>query len=142
MVIQRWHDWVNQPKETREWHEADIADELAELQEATKLIHKWSELSDVVYTVTRARWSGHEFEYPITRSQIVVGHIYMIPKYSSRVLFFRRAGKRTGAEVTLQSVRNPKKLHKLQAIAEQNQLDPDEFVTVCHQQLKYWPLLP
>ena len=58
MIVERWHGWVQQPKKTREWHEGDIADELQELKEAYSWLNKWSEMSDVVYTVTRARWSG------------------------------------------------------------------------------------
>lgn len=142
MIVKRWHTWVNQPKEDIDWHRADIVDELAELQEATKLIHRWSELSDVVYTLTRGRWSGHELAFPISRPQRIVGYIYMFPKYTSRTLFFRRAGKKAGADQPLQSVRNPKKVAKLEEIARQNNLDPKLFVEICQKQLRHWPLLP
>lgn len=142
MIVQRWHNWLMQPKKTREWHEADIADEYAELLEAETILYKWSELSDVVYTVTRARWSGHRLDYPITRPQVIIGYVYMYPKYTLRTLFFRSAGRKAGAPHIVQCVRNPRKVHKLQAVAEKNQLDPVVFVDVCTKQLKYWPLLP
>lgn len=142
MIVEKWHDWVNQPKMSLEWHQSDIADELQELKEATSLINHWSEMSDVVYTVTRGRWSGHDLAYPIPRRQIVLGYIYMYPKYTSRAIFFRRAGKKSGAVNMVQSVRNPKKSHKLEEIARQNQIDPDLFKRVCAAQLRHWPLLP
>ncbi|MEO8862777.1 MAG: hypothetical protein ABI354_00440 [Candidatus Saccharimonadales bacterium] len=142
MIVSGWHAWVKQPKKDKAWHESDVADEFLEYQEAPNLIYKWSELSDVVYTVTRARWSGHKLPYPISWRGQFMGYIYMFPKYSLRVLFFRRAGRKSGAKARLESVRNPKKEHKLRQIAEQNNIDPDLFVEICKQQLKHWPLLP
>ncbi len=142
MIVERWHTWVNQPKFDKAWHEQDVADELQELREARGLIARWSELSDVVYTVTRARWSGHVLTYPIPRWQVPAGYLYMYPKYSSRALFFRRAGKKAGAPQVVQSVRNPRKVQKLEKIAELNGVDPAVFVDVCTQMLRRWPLLP
>lgn len=142
MIVKLWHSWVKQPKESLDWHKEDVADEYAELQEARGVIGKWSELSDVVYTVTRARWSGHKLDYPIAKHQIAAGYLYMFPKYSFRTLFFRRAGKKASCGHTLQSVRNPRKIHKLHTIAEQNNIDKLEFEKICRKQLKYWPLLP
>lgn len=137
-----WHSWVRQPKFDKEWHERDVADELQELKEAYSVLNKWSEISDVVYTVTRARWSGHQLAYPISRRQVIFGYIYMYPKYSLRVLFFRHAGRKAGAAHTVQSVRNPKKIQKLSAIAKDNGLEQCGFVDICQKQLRYWPLLP
>lgn len=142
MIVHRWHTWVNQPKEDIDWHKTDIADELKELQEATSVVNRWSELSDVVYTVTRGRWSGHDLEFPINRRQQMIGYAYMFPKYSSRALFFRRAGKKAGASQRLESVRNPKKVAKLENIARQNGINPESFIKICQKQRKYWPLLP
>lgn len=142
MIVQKWHGWVKQPVYDRAWHEADVADELQELREARGLVHRWSEMSDVVYTVTRGHWSGHNLTYPIPRRQIMLGYIYMYPKYTSRTLFFRQAGRKAGAMQPLRSVRNPHKIHKLETIARENGLDPDLFVKICQDQLKRWPLLP
>jgi spore germination protein GerM len=50
---------LNMPKYDEVWHQADLADELAEYEKATGLIARWSELSDIVYTCTQGRWSGH-----------------------------------------------------------------------------------
>jgi hypothetical protein len=128
-------------RKDRDWHIGDIADEMAELQEATGILHRWSEYSDVVYTVTRARWGGHDMPSPLPRRYFIYGSLYMFPKYTSRWIFFYRAGKKAGADHKVTEVRNPKKLHKLEHIAKKHGLQPEEFIRICHHQLKYW-LLP
>lgn len=142
IILNRWHTWVDQPKHDKHWHRNDIADEMAELTEATGWLHRWSELSDVVYTVTRARWSGYNLDFPLKRRCYIIGLFYMYPKYSLRVLFYRCAGKKAGAKQKVNSVRNPKKRQKLIKIANQNQLDPELFVVICDKQRHHWPLLP
>lgn len=137
-----WHNMLNMPKEDRAWHERDMADEMAEYFEDQNLIMKWSELSDVAYTCSRGRWSGHDITFPFARWQYALGVIYMYPKYTSRWLFFRRAGKKLGASKSVDEVRNPRKAAKLHSIAERYVLDKDDFQNVCEKQLKYWPLLP
>lgn len=130
------------PKRDREWHKQDMADELGEYNEEAKLIKKWSELSDVVYTCTRSAWSGHVLEFPLQRWQFALGVVYMIPKYTGRWLFFRAAGKKAGVGTVVHEVRNPQKTHKLHHIAEKYGIDRQEFQTICEKQLRYWPLLP
>lgn len=143
MIMRKWHDWLDQPKYDEQWHRNDMADELAEYREETKLLKKWSEASDVVYTYTRSKWSGHgSVEFPLGRVAYVFGVLYMYPKYSLRQLFFQRAGKRAGKSNRLRCVRNPRKTHKLHQIAEDNKLDKDKFQNICEKQLRYWPLLP
>lgn len=138
MILYRWHSWLNMSKKEREWHLQDIADELYELRESTGLINCWSEKSDVVYTVTRARWTGHNVDYPIGKKDQILGRIYMYPKYTMRFIFFRRAGRKIDPSVKIRQVRNPKKTHKLRHIAEKYNLPPDEFVVVCQKQYRYW----
>lgn len=141
-MISAWHSLLRMTKHDRKWHEADLADELGEYYAETKLLKKWSELSDVVYTCTCGRWSGHSIKFPFSWWQFVLGVIYMIPKYTGRWLFFRSAGRKAGAKKELHQVRNPKKTHKLHAIAEKYDLNPELFQTICEQQLKHWILLP
>ncbi len=142
-MLNKWHDWLDQPKFDEQWHLEDIADELDEYQEETKLLKKWSEASDVVYAYTRSKWTGHnEVEFPLGTMAYIFGAIYMYPKYSLRQLFFQRAGKKAGLSERLVCVRNPKKTHKLHQIAEQNNLDKQEFQQICEKQLRYWILLP
>lgn len=130
------------PKNDKVWHEQDLADEVAELNEETQFFKRWSELSDVVYTCTRGKWSGHNIPFPYDLGKFYFGLIYMFPKYSGRSLFYRRAGKKLGASVEIREVRNPKKISKLHHIAEKYGLDKSEFQAVCEAQLRYWLLLP
>lgn len=129
-------------KHDQAWHEADMADELAEFYEETKWFKKWSELSDVCYTYSRSRWDNCAVEFPLNRALYPIGLLYMFPKYTGRWLFFRQAGKKSGAQKPVHAVRNPKKVHKLHKIAEQNGINSKLFEEVCKKQLKHWPLLP
>lgn len=142
LLINKWHELLAMQKYDQKWHEDDLADELAEYHEETNLIRRWSELSDVVYTCTRGRWSGHSVKFPFGITSFIVGALYMFPKYTSRWLFFRSAGRKIDASKNLHEVRNPKKTAKLHKIAERNGLDKLAFQKVCEQQLKYWLLLP
>ena len=141
-MLNIWHNWLDMEKHDRAWYVRDIEDEYEELTEAESWLEKWSELSDVVYTVSRARWNGYELESPLTTIQKVVGVKYMIPKYSLRWLFFYRAGKKCGSVQKVTEVCNPKKVHKLHSIADLYDINPNDFTEVCQRQLKYWPLLP
>ena len=116
------------PKYDEEWYKQDIADELAEYKEAKGIIDTWSELSDVTYTYTRAKWSGHTtVNFPLSKIQLFVGVLYMFPKYTLRWLFFRDLGHQFDKNLQISEVRNPKKIEKLKKIAEKYNLDPDEF---------------
>ena len=125
-------------KKDIDWHKQDITDELAELEEAVGFVDRWSEKSDVVYTVTRARWTGHDIAYPIGKKDQLLGRAYMYPKYTLRFMFFRRAAKKVDPTSDIRQVRNPKKAHKLYHIAEKHGLPADEFVKTCQKQYRYW----
>ena len=140
-MINHWHSILNMPKNDRAWHERDIADELAEYREAEGLIDKWSELSDVAYTYTRARWSGHALDWPLNRSKFLIGLWYMFPKYSLRWYFYRVVGKKIDKAVKMTEVRNPQKLDKLETIAKKYNLDPEQFVAEARRIMKWWVFL-
>ena len=137
-----WQNMINMPQQDCVWHEQDLAEEMAEYYESQSTIMKWSELSDVVYACSRARWSGHIIRFPLKPWQYVLGAVYMYPKYTSRWLFFRRAGKKLAASSSVDEVRNPTKTAKLHSIAKRYGLNKHHFQRVCEKQLKYWPLLP
>lgn len=141
-MINKWHSFLAMPKHDMKWHQNDLADELAEFHEERLIFMKWSELSDVVYTCSMGRWSGHQIQFPFSKFLYFLGVLYMLPKYTGRWLFFRRAGKKLRAKTNLHEVRNPKKTHKLHHIAEKYNLNPQQFQAVCEKQLKYWFLLP
>jgi len=127
-LLYRWHSALGMPKYDLQWHQADMADELQEYREATGLIDVWSELSDVTYTYTRAVWSGHTaIAFPLHKTWLYVGVIYMIPKYTLRWRFFRKLGTMVHSKKPISEVRNPKKAHKINDIAAQYNIDPDLF---------------
>ena len=142
MILNKWHAWLDMPKYDKSWHENDIQDELEELHESTGQINKWSELSDVAYTYSRGKWSGHDLSLPISKLQYCIGLFYMYPKYTLRYLFFKRAGQSINSNLIIKEVRNPKKTHKLHFIAQSYGIDKSLFQKQCEKQLKYWPLLP
>ncbi|MEO8105223.1 MAG: hypothetical protein ABI602_02700 [Candidatus Saccharibacteria bacterium] len=141
-MLNKWHSWLGMKQHDKQWHENDLSDELAEYYEESQVFKKWSELSDVAYTCSRGRWSGHDIRFPFARSKFYLGVLYMIPKYTGRWIFFLSAGKKAGYSKSIHEVRNPRKTHKLNTIAEKYNIDPLVFQKVCEKQLKYWPLLP
>ena len=137
-----WHTYLDMPTYTREWHQNDIQEEFDELKDAVSWRDRWSEYSDVVYTVTRARWSGfRDISSPLTNAQFMYGSLYMFPKYTLRYWFYRSAARKSGYTGKFTEIRNPQKVHKLREMAERYGIDADTFVHVCHRQLRYWPLL-
>lgn len=136
-----WHNLLDMERKDEEWHLQDVQDELAELKEASGFIDRWSEYSDVVYTVTRGRWGGFNTPSPLGKWQFMYGSIYMFPKYSMRWLFFNRAGVKADSKRKMTEVRNPQKLHKLEHIANKYNVDSKHFTDICRRQLRYWPLL-
>lgn len=142
MIINRWHSYLDMPKHDIKWHEKDIQDEISELAEATGIIHKWSEISDVVYTYTRARWSGYkDLNFPLSKTKFYIGLVYMFPKYTLRWKFFRKIGKSFDENLKINEVRNPKKIHKLEDIALKYNLDTNIFKERSEKLLKKWILL-
>ena len=141
-MIFTWHNLLGMEKHDAAWHENDIADELAEYEQAEGFMERWSEVSDVVYTYTRAKWSGYsEIAWPLPRRYFVWGSLYMFPKYSLRWLFFRIAGMRIKSQKPIREVRNPAKLSKLDEIAKKYSVDPERFRIICQGLLKHWILL-
>ncbi len=141
-IVYKWHSYLNIPKHDIDWHLRDIQDEIEELKEAKSLIYRWSEVSDVVYTYTRAKWSGHEeIEFPLSKINYYVGLVYMFPKYTLRWKFFRKIGKSFDKNLNITEVRNPKKIHKLEDIADKYNLDKDIFKKRSEKLLKRWVLL-
>lgn len=141
MLIKYWHSILDEPKESFEWHQNDVNDELQELAEAKGFIHWWSELSDVAYTYTRGRWSGHNLKRPINLWLFSFGLIYMFPKYTLRWTFYYSVGKRFDKKLKITEVRNPKKPQKLKVIAQKYNIDPNEFRKEVERKMKHWIFL-
>lgn len=142
MIFTLWHNALGMEKHNRAWHDKDIADAVAEYEQAQGFIEKWSEISDVVYTYTRAKWLGHSrLSFPLPWGYLRWGALYMFPKYTLRWLLFVTAGELAKSRQVIREVRNPEKLLKLDEIAEKYSLNPENFRGICQKLLRYWVLL-
>ena len=141
-LIEARHSKINMPKHNLAWHTHDITDELEEFKEAKGFINKWSELSDVAYTYTCARWSGHkDVKFPFKKISLYIGFIYMLPKYTLRWKFFRILGRKIDKNLRITEVRNPNKIEKLEKIARKYNLDPIKFKDEAKKLMKKWVFL-
>ncbi len=138
MLIRYWHSILDEPKESFEWHQNDVNDELQELAEAKGFIHRWSELSDIAYTYTRGKWSGHNLKRPINLWLFSFGLVYMFPKYTLRWTFYYSIGKKFDKKLKIKEIRNPQKPEKLKVIANKYNIDPNEFQKEVEKRMKYW----
>lgn len=142
MFINLWHSILDMPKCDRAFHEQDIDDELKEFHEEKRIIPVWSEASDLVYTYTRGRWSGHkDLQFPVAWYWYLIGMTYMYPKYTLRWLFFWLVARKVNKKVKMREVRNPRKVEKLKVLAEKYGMDEELFVAECKKLLRWWPLL-
>ena len=127
MIVNLWHSLLDMPKHDRQWHLNDVNDEVCELKEARTFLDMWSEKADVVYTYTRARWSGHDISFPLSNIDFLTGAVYIYPKFTLRWLFFYVLGKRLKSKRKITEVRNPAKSQRLREIAVNYDLDSDMF---------------
>jgi hypothetical protein len=71
--------------------------------------------------------------------QVLAGMVYMFPKYTLRLLFWRRVGRACASATPLREVRNPDKVHKRHEIALHYGVQPDAH---CARIRQFFPLLP
>jgi len=143
MITHLWHTILDMPKKSKKWHLGDIKDEMEEYTEASGLFDLWSEVSDVVYTYTRAKWSGHKkIKWPLGFWHYAVGWLYMIPKYSLRWMFYYWVGKKLMAKKKVTEVRNYKKEEKLRHIAKKYNIPEDLFIKEVKRLSRFWIFLP
>lgn len=144
MIVRLWHALLRMEKKTAAFHHQDLADELAEYEEAKGqgIIARWSEMADVVYTYTRGKYDGKvdDLHFPLLWYQYLIGSLYMYPKYTLRWLYFVYIGKKFGK--VIHEVRNYKKIEKMHHIAEKYHIDPVAFVACAKKLSRIWPLIP
>lgn len=142
MMLRMWHRALQMSKYTRQWHVDDIKEEMEEYRNAKGIFHRWSELSDVVYTHSRAQIYGGftDVESPLSWLSYQIGKLYMYPKYTLRWKFYRKVGREFGKSIT--EVRNYKKEEKLRKIAQRYNIPEDQFIQSCKRHARYWIFLP
>lgn len=145
-LLLRWHGFLRLSRQTPSWYPERLREELQELCEAATPLQKLSETADVFYILGRAVHDGHPLASvpPSTPIPHMLVYAYMVPKYTSRWLFYRVAAKLCGSANASQvrEVINPSKRKKIGEVAARHGLNHTEFERVCLQLRRFWPLLP
>lgn len=142
MLIQKWFSKLELSKHDKAFFERQIADEFKELKEAKGLCNKWSELSDIVFNYARGRFDNgiQDLEFPLPYLYYYIGLVYGYPKFTLRWLFFKRVGKKFG--VSINELRNWKKVEKLKKIAQKYKIPELEFIEEVHRISKWHIFIP
>ncbi|KAL2818253.1 hypothetical protein BDW59DRAFT_152184 [Aspergillus cavernicola] len=146
-VLKRWHGVLRLTRQpVASWHRDRVREELKERRMAKTWGHRLSETSDVLFSLSRARYDG----FPIRSLPSMFGphyalaYAYMLAKYTSRWSFYRVAAYLSGAPRydLVREVVNPSKSAKLGEVASRHQIDRVKFKRVSRQLLRVWPLPP
>jgi hypothetical protein len=146
-VLRRWHGVLRLARQpVASWHRDRVREELKERRMATTRWQSLSETSDVLFSLSRARYDG----FPIKSlpcmlaPRYVFAYAYMLAKYTSRWSFYRVAAYLSDAPNRdfVREVVNPSKNPKLDEVASRHKIDPVRFKRVCRRLLRVWPLLP
>ncbi|OJD21181.1 hypothetical protein ACJ73_07483 [Blastomyces percursus] len=136
------------PQSTPSWYQDRLREELQERRLAKVPWQKLSEMSDVLFAITRARYDVILAIAPklpfIFAPRYVFVYTYMLAKYTSRWMFYRTAAIICNAprwDLVCEVV-NPSKDHKLEEVASRHRMDPAKFRRVCRQLWRLWPRLP
>lgn len=145
-VFARWHKMLGLAHHERSWYRDRLREELEEQRRAITCIHRLSETSDVLFSISRARHDGFPIcslpPFAVSKHGLV--YAYMLAKYSSRWSFYRTAAFLCDAPRcrSVGEVVNPNKDEKLVGVACRHRIDPTRFARVGRALRRVWPLLP
>lgn len=142
-----WMRALDLPKISQtSWHRDRIREELLERRHAKPGLPKFSETSDVLFTVKRAHYDGTTLRplYLLTGVSLAPVYAYMIAKYTSRWCFFKFAAFACQFPNynTVCEVVNPSKDHKVDEVAHRHNIDAQQFRQACRRLRQIWPLFP
>ncbi|KAJ0419150.1 hypothetical protein BJY00DRAFT_166367 [Aspergillus carlsbadensis] len=146
-MLRLWHGVLRLAKQpVASWHRDRVREELKERRTAKTWGHRLSETSDVLFSLSRARYDGFPIR-SLPRKSVPynsLAYTYMVAKYTSRWGFYRVAAYLSGAPRPdlVREVVNPTKSAKLDEVARRHQIDPTKFKTVSRQLLRIWPIFP
>ncbi|CAZ84861.1 unnamed protein product [Tuber melanosporum] len=145
-LLRRWHRMLGLSRQSPpSWYRDRLREELQERRTAKTSLRKFSETSDVIFSISRARYDGFPVRTlpPFVASRDALLYTYMLAKYTLRWKFYRTAAILCNAPCDkVREVINPRKDHKLDEVASRYQIDPVEFRRVGRQLRRVWPLLP
>lgn len=140
-----WHGRLNLSRQsTPSWHRDRLREELRERRLANTALRKLSETSDVIFSISRARYDGFPIRKLPSSPRLVLAYVYMIVKYTSRWKFYKTAMMLCNVPHYDQvcEVVNPRKDSKLNEVASRHRIDPMKFKKVGRRLRQIWPLLP
>ena len=145
-LVERWYKALALvPQKSSSWYRHRLREELIERREAKTCHHKLSETSDVLFSITRARYDGfpvRSLPFPHSARWVAI-YAYMVSKYSLRWTFYRTVAYMCDArrlELVCEVV-NPARDQKLEEVARRHHIDPEKFRAVACQLRRAWPLL-
>lgn len=146
-LLRRWHGMLGLSRQSPpSWYRDRLREELRERRTAKTPLQKLSETSDVIFSISRARYDGFPVRKlpPFVASRHVLLYSYMLAKYTMRWKFYRTAAIFCNAPRydLVREVVNPGKDHKLGEVASRHQIDPVKFKRVGRRLRWVWPLLP
>ena len=127
------------------WYRERIREELYERRTAKSWLERLSETSDVLFSISRARYDGFPIRTrPSLSCHSAIPYAYMVIKYTSRWKFYQTAAFLCNAPChrSVCEVVNPKKDTKLAEVARRHQIDSAQFRSVGGRLRTIWPLLP
>ncbi|KAM7188539.1 hypothetical protein V8F33_010582 [Rhypophila sp. PSN 637] len=146
IILFQWHKLLGLARQSRpSWHRDRIREELRERKAATTFCSRLSETSDVLFSLSRARYDGNPVRRlpPFVATRNGGAYLYMVAKYTSRWTFYRSAAWLCNCPnyYSVREVVNPAKDEKLDEVASRHDL-PNNFREVAGKLRSVWPLLP
>lgn len=146
-LLKRWHRFLGLPQHSPpSWYRDRLREELQERRTAKTAWERLSETSDVLFSISRARYDG----FPVrslpnfVASRHVLVYAYMLAKYTMRWNFYRITAILCSAPHydRVREVVNPSKDSKIKEVASRHHIDTVKFQKVGRQLRRVWPLFP
>jgi hypothetical protein len=144
--LREWHRKLGLPRQSPlSWYRDRLREELLERRTAKTSWRKLGETSDVLFSISRARFDGFPIRHlPPFTSRYVLVYAYMVVKYTLRWKFYQTTARLCHAPnySSVREVVNPDKDYKLEEVALRHQIEAERFKRVGRRLRLVWPLLP
>ena len=135
-LLRRWHRMLGLARQSPpSWYRDRLREELKERRDAKTFLEKLSETSDVLFSISRARYDGFPVQSlpPLRTTRHTLAYTFLLLKYT----FCKAPHWGSVREVV-----NPGKDGNLREVARRHNIDPEEFVNAGQQLRNVWPLIP
>lgn len=147
-LLRTFHTALSLPAHPASWHTARLASELLEPAQANTPLSRLSETCDVLFTISRAHYSGHTIPNYHPEKYYDIRHVhvwcYMALKFSSRFWFYRVVARGAGKRDwwCVREVVNPGKREKVREVAGRHGVEGERMRRATGWVRCFWPLLP